>query len=190
MKQNRWILLGTILILSVLALTGCGQPKPQEVVTSFLDALAEGRYADAEELIEGTDEEKGYLFGTLNSGAQSEEEKEADRILACIFQSIRYGEVGNVCINEDVCTVSAELTTLDAAILMQNAADEIEGAKEGSDRSIEEIRLEHFQAKDAPRMTKTVEISLQKTGEVWKIRYDPVLLEGVTGGLTNCFIVE
>ena len=195
MKKSRLVTLGAIILICMLALTGCGQPSPEEVVTSFFDALTSGSYDEAENLVEGSDEEKEELFGTLNKEERDADDEASDKMVETLFKAVKYDEVKEVSVKDDVAKVSVKVTALDSAKIMQASMDEVmniafsdeymNATDEESTKMINDILLKHFTAKDAPMVTNTVEVTLHNTDDGWEIVIDDPLLDGVTGGLIS-----
>lgn len=194
MRKSRWFMAIPMILICMLALSGCGQPSPEEVVTEFFDTIVSGDYEGAEEFVEGSDEDKESLFGTKDEATDPDEEA-TDELVETLFRSIEYDEVAEISVEEDVAKVSVKVTVLDSATIMEKAMSDImemvftdeytNATEEESDKMINDMLLAAFTDPKAPKVTNVVEVTLNDPGDGWEIVMDDAFMDGITGGLMS-----
>lgn len=192
--NKNFIKLITVTIMFMFILSGCGGPKPDAVVTSFLTALQETDYETASTYIAKTnsDEQESESFDL-----EFEDEMQK-QLLNSIMKNIQFENVVTESTEGEKASVKISLTTLDCVTIMNNVMSQAMGLafsyafsdttdQEGIEKMIETLLANAFSSPDAPKTQKDITINLTKTNNGWKIIADESLMDGLTGGLLSAF---
>ena len=186
-------LLISLVMLSVI-LAGCAkpQPKPQDTLSTFLDAFKASEITDYAEFFEGdTEGMEGNPFEL------DDEMPEALGVqMMKLFQSYDYA-IGDVTIEEDTAVVEVTFTGIDGkgffqAWFTQYFMEAMQLALSGGDEAaIEQLAVDLFVELSEELPTDhviTVDVEMVKVEDVWKIVLDKDdfdLFDGMSGGLLS-----
>jgi hypothetical protein len=186
-------LLISLVLLSV-TLAGCAkpQPKPQDTLSTFLDAFKASEITDYAEFFDGdTEGMQGNPFEF------DDEMPEALGLqMMKLFQSYTY-EIGEVTLEDDEAVVEVTFTGIDGkgffqAWFTQYFMEAMQLALSGADEAaIEQLAVDLFVELSEELPTDnviTVDVEMVKVDEVWKIvlnEADFDLFDGMSGGLLS-----
>lgn len=182
------------LVLASLVLVGCAkpQPKPQDTLSTFLDAFKTSEITDYAEFFDGdTEDMEGNPFEF------DDEMPEALGVqMMKLFQSYTY-EIGEVTIDEDTAVVKVTFTGIDGkgffqAWFTQYFMEAMQLALSGADEAaIEQLAVDLFVELSEELPTDkviTVDVEMVMVDKVWKIvlnKDDFDLFDGMSGGLLS-----
>lgn len=182
------------LVLASLVLVGCAkpQPKPQDTLSTFLDAFKTSEITDYAEFFDGdTEDMEGNPFEF------DDEMPEALGVqMMKLFQSYTY-EIGEVTIDEDTAVVEVTFTGIDGkgffqAWFTQYFMEAMQLALSGADEAaIEQLAVDLFVELSEELPTDkviTVDVEMVMVDKVWKIvlnKDDFDLFDGMSGGLLS-----
>lgn len=182
------------LVLASLVLVGCAKPllKPQDTLSTFLDAFKTSEITDYAEFFDGdTEDMEGNPFEF------DDEMPEALGVqMMKLFQSYTY-EIGEVTIDEDTAVVEVTFTGIDGkgffqAWFTQYFMEAMQLAFSGADEAaIEQLAVDLFVELSEELPTDkviTVDVEMVKVDKVWKIvlnKDDFDLFDGMSGGLLS-----
>lgn len=188
-KNSRFIRTIGLLVLCIFILSGCGGPKPDAVVTSFLTAMQETDYATAATYVDGATNTEGKTIEFDNALEE--------QLMTAIMRNIAFENVETQSSEDGKAIVKVTLTTLDSVTIMHNVMSDVMGSalayafsdvsEEQLDKMTETLIVNAFSAPDAPRVKKDVTVNLVKADGGWKVVADDALFDKLTGGLDSYF---
>lgn len=188
--SNKVIKSIVLLVLFSFILFGCGKPKPDAVVISFLTALQENNYETAMTYMDTGNNTSSKSFGTFDDETQ-------ELILNSVLQNIEFENVTIQSSEDDKAIVTVSMTSLDCPSIMREVLSEtIKTAYAAAyvgrdDMDTEEIfntlTFDAFSSPDAPKTQTDITINLIKTNDGWKVVGDLELADGLTGGLVTAY---
>lgn len=186
MKNIKYI---CIVLILVLGLTGCGGPKPDAVVESFLEAFHAVDFTTVEQYV--IDE---------NGEPMSFKKEDMPDMFNGVCNAIAYEDITIVSSEKDSAKVTARVTTIDGAMIYNQFLKEameigityaFMGISDAEfDAMMERLLNSLFNAADAPKVTNTVTFNLTKIDGNWKVIFDEELLDGLSGGMASSFAGE
>lgn len=167
MKMSRRIAVILAAVVAVVALAGCGAP-PDKAVTSFLDAFKAGNVADAQK----------YL---VTPGPFTEPTAEEKAAMQAIMGKFTYKVTGSK-VDGSNATVTLDITSPDiskiiGALFQEYMTQAMQQVLSGApltdstapNMDIEAMLIERIGDANAPQITSSVSVKLQKTGGEWKL---------------------
>lgn len=183
--RNKWIT--TILcIILAFSLVGCRAPSPDSVVNNFLSDLQQGNLETAAQYLNNTTDDE-FADNIADSEADDEEMQKA------LFSKIQH-EIISSNIEGNTAKVETKITSLDLVKITTTVMSEIMPLAlatvfdEDSDNDkLDELTEQYFNNAildpEAPTITNTVTITLNKTDNSWLIEPNDELMNGVMGNI-------
>ena len=168
---------------AVLVLAGCGgNGTPEEVTAGALQAI---QAADADAFYRYVSEDS-TLFADSETWGEGEWQ-----LMKLMYQNLTY-EIKNASIEGDTATVTADITNTDFSQILMSAMNEIVSATmsgeltEADEAKIADFMITSMQeaadSGDVQTATETVDITLEKDGDDWKVQTDDTRLNALGGG--------
>ncbi len=169
---------------AVLVLAGCGGSNgtPVEATEGALQAI---QAADADAFYRYASEDS-TLFADSETWGEGEWQ-----LMKLMYQNLTYVIKGSS-IDGDTATVTADITNTDFSQILMTAMNEIVSATmsgeltEADEAKIADFMITSMQeaanSGDVETATETVDITLEKDGDDWKVQTDDTLLNALGGG--------
>lgn len=168
---------------AALLLAGCGgNGTPEEVTEGALQA------------IQAADADAFYRYASKDSALFADSDTWGDgewQLMKLMYQNLTY-EIKDSSIDGDMATVTADITNTDFSQILMSAMNEIVSATmsgeltEADEAKIADFMITSMQeaanSGDVETATETVDITLEKDGDDWKVQTDDALLNALGGG--------
>lgn len=181
--------------LAAIVLTACGgqEPKPTNIVTSFMEAIQAGDFEKASTYVATNTDSEEFNFANIQEG---KEDPATAALLKGISNNYKFGKPEEKIIDDNNAEVTVEVTSLDFAATMGTAMEEIfaiafELAMEDQteeeyntvmEEKSTEILTNAMTNKEAEMVTRDVTLTLTKDDEGnYKIVSNGQLQEAVLG---------
>ncbi|MFZ7121344.1 MAG: hypothetical protein ACOWWH_10375 [Eubacteriaceae bacterium] len=194
MKKTFLILL---ILLLLLSLTACSTAKPENAVSSFLDAMKNGNTEKLYDYINTAQDDSSQMFNEEDMDEIFSNEDEAiDKVFKSAYNKLEYEILGSE-INGDNAIVETKISAPDFASIFSEIIEESftlalsssfstdteEYNEEEMDELMNNMIVEKFSSDDLPMVENTVKINLIKSDNGWLIDPDEDFYNALTGNL-------
>jgi len=183
--MKRWLSIFLVLVL-LLALTGCSGKSPEQAVSNAIDAMKD---LDQEELSKYIEYDE--LVNTDDSDELTEQEEEMGKL---IFQNLDY-EIKSSSEEGDMAVVNADITNIDMGIVFSEMIMEMftrafsealssePMTEEETDEMVQELVTELMEKHKDKTVTNSVAIKLNRIDNQWRIELDDKFQNALMGNL-------